>query len=696
LDEDALEKTTSLQDIDLGGSFSEMTESKSLSEYIPLAWMYLLVRLTDLIPDAKHEVRNGAVHTALRIFDNHGDDFSPSVWQLLFERIFLRMVGLDIKKYKELCHSVEDTFGEQESDVIKSKIGTSKILLADSSKLIADYLEPISKAQKFKQLWSLLMASFAQYLSFHLHELTGSVFMALNVIMTKAGQSKSLDASSIEKASAVWGQNFPRAESKLLVGTNLEAYEPYITSLKSIYQFRKHQVTTEETEQIVRNLERVVQESESPSYSSDLDSMTELHSRVIACAQELRTDMPGATSVVLGMLARFIGMPLMVPEQVPGQRGTLTYMALSKASMDLAQKLTIGDAPWEELLHSESMQLLLVNLEHSIQLKYNRTRQGRTPPLWKKATTTAIVLLERALPKMLDYKLPTAALRSYWDTTVGIGHNICHADIPSPGHEGPSVVSHASPVSIAEDEAFDIDALTRLNALLVPSLGHESIPDSTRRRHARSLFTASLIHHTPPKFSAADDQINGFENGDSEIPGRLDAEPLADLYTIRPGRTYDVLPRAREQMGYTCFRALLDLLRSRAAVNTSSATIDDEKTEQHVRLARAAAPYVILRAALPLKTYAADQPLRGKMPMPIGQVKELVTILKELGELRCEKKAIPATEGVQSSEGGQLVRLYPLVVKAAGVSTRGSTEKEVTVALQSWLGRLGGELGVGA
>nr|GFD61168.1 hypothetical protein [Tanacetum cinerariifolium] len=76
-------------------------------------------------------------------------------------------------------------------------------------------------------------------------------------------------------------------------------------------------------------------------------------------------------------------------------------------------------------------------------------------------------------------------------------------------------------------------------------------------------------------------------------------------------------------MSHTCTAELFDLV---AVYNGTS----------HVKLAQAAAPYLILRAALPLKTYIADHPLRGRMPAPDSQRKELLQVLAQLEQLESE------------------------------------------------------------
>ena len=82
---------------------------------------------------------------------------------------------------------------------------------------------------------------------------------------------------------------------------------------------------------------------------------------------------------------------------------------------------------------------------------------------------------------------------------------------------------------------------------------------------------------------------------------------------------------------------------SSAGNNKGTPLVPEEPQALHARLARTAAPFLILRAALTLRSYAADQPLRGRMPQPLSQRRELGRVLARLVALRCEPSAIPNT-----------------------------------------------------
>jgi hypothetical protein len=468
-------------------------------------------------------------------------------------------------------------------------------------------------------------------------------------ILSKISDSNTIGGSEIERMWIIWETQFPTANPSFSPGSNLAAFEAYASSLKDIYRLRRDQIMAHELSKITLNLEKCVRESDSPSYSSDLDSLTGLQAKVIDCVGMLRLDIEGASSIILALLARFIGLPF---EAQSRKTTNLTFIALSKASMDLLN-LPLAKTIWQEIFDSGALLSNLSNLERTVSLKYQWPRQGRNPPLWRKATATSLSVLKYAIPRMFEANLDQATMHEYWDIIVGMSRNIAHAD------RDEAVMTPDS--AIYEDEEFDVASLTTMSGLIIPELGSHLIPDATKRAYTRALFTASLIHAPEP----------------NEVPD-IDNEPLKDLYNIRFGRTYDPEPIAREDMAYFCFQELVSLLRVQ------------ESSPAQVKLAKAAAPYVILRVALPIKAYIADQPLRGRLPMPASQKFELIRILGVLREVRCEPAAIPNADGVKSKEGGHLVRLFPLIVKAVAIKG----DDEVKEEMGKWLDKLGGEFGL--
>lgn len=210
-------------------------------------------------------------------------------------------------------------------------------------------------------------------------------------------------------------------------------------------------------------------------------------------------------------------------------------------------------------------------------------------------------------------------------------------------------------MDLHRDEAFDVQSFTELRDLITTPLNSTSLPDNLRRTYTRNLFHISLVHKP----------LQG------ELPEL--SRPLEDLYKTRLGQTAILPATLRTRMSQTCTAELFDLV---AVYNGTS----------HVKLAQAAAPYLILRAALPLKTYIADHPLRGRMPAPDSQRKELLQILTQLKQLESEPQAIPDAPGVKSKHRKHLHRLYPLIIKALKASRQDSEVFERLLKLTDMVG----------
>lgn len=70
-----------------------------------------------------------------------------------------------------------------------------------------------------------------------------------------------------------------------------------------------------------------------------------------------------------------------------------------------------------------------------------------------------------------------------------------------------------------------------------------------------------------------------------------------------------------------------------------------------------------------LKAYADDQPLRGLMPQPWTQKRELRYILRKMSELELEPAAIGDMPTMLENKK-HLFKLYPLLVKASKAASK--------------------------
>jgi len=130
-----------------------------------------------------------------------------------------------------------------------------------------------------------------------------------------------------------------------------------------------------------------------------------------------------------------------------------------------------------------------------------------------------------------------------------------------------------------------------------------------------------------------------------------------------------------------------------ADIKVCSGLAEEPAHELFVRLAQTAAPYLILRCALSIRAYVADQPLRGRMPQPLSQRKELTRILRCLVDLRSEPEAIPDAPNVESERRKHLLRLYPLLVGGIQVAGTAGDDKVLSLIREA-LDVVGGEFGV--
>lgn len=578
------------------------------------------------------EVRNSAIQSIQRIFENCSDQLSSNVWLLCLRTILFGMVKANLDVQREIRSQ------SPQSDLLKDWSQTTRAVLQTVSILNTTYMDKLDASQ-LGDAWSELLDLLQQYFEYRSHALGASVFDTITGVLSQTENNHIWKTDALLKTAAVWKSYFPSPDAWQDSNEegNQDAFVAYADAFKAIYHLADRPLAAE-LPSMLANLESCVVNSDEIAYSSDMDSMTVLQSRVLDCLSIIKTDDSGIPSYLIELLGRFIALPYVSLDKFPGKRGP-TFVALSKASMTLLQNTTIQHIDKEEIYKNDAFAHALGNLARPIREKYLWQREGKAPTLWQKATTTAIAIVQPALSHLGSNK-------EIWANLIDIAHYIARAQ-----------VSSDAPMSLEKDEKFDIESFKQLRELIVLPLGSSSLPDSLRRTYARNLFSTSLIH-TP---------LSG------ELPDTM-TTPLEELYKIRLGQTAELESTWRPNMGYSCLAELFSLV-----------AVHDSSTER-IKLAQAAAPYLILRCALPLKTYIADHPLRGRMPAPEPQRRELLFVLGELYKLRCEPQAIPDAPRVESKHRKHVHRLYPLLIKATRVARHDPEVFEILSKLSDVVG----------
>lgn len=627
-----------------GENIQQAIKVKSGEGVAPALWLQVLIDLSTITTDPRAELRNSAIQTIQRIFENYVDQLSPDAWILCLRGVLFGM----LKSNLWVQNSIRQKSSMVDTDM-SAWNDTTRTVLHSVSKSMSMYMEKVENASSLGQAWADLLDLLQQYFDCGSHALGACVFNTIAEVLSKVDNAQAMGTAPLLKTGTVWTTYMDRRELwHETTEDNQEAFIAYAEAFKVIYRLTDKFLKPSELIKMLHNIQACVVASDEVPYSSDVDNMTVFQARVIECFVLVRTENEGLPQFMLRTLSSFGTLPY---SKKAGERGP-TFVALAKASMTLLQTIVIKHVDDDALYTDGAILSVLGNLEKPIGEKYIWHREGKPPTLWQKATSTAIAVLEPTLPRI--NKLQGDDNISHWTKIVSIVNGVVGAQLTT------------YPPTLQKDETFDIDAFTQLKSLITLSLGSPSLPDSVRRVHTRNLFKTSLLH---APFAG-------------EIPDLADA-PLEDLYKVRLGRTDNPIHTFRPNMSYSTLSELFALVSHH----------DDNPVERPacVKLAQAAAPYLILRCALPLRAYIADHPLRGRMPQPESQRQELLFVLKELEDLESEPAAIPDAEGVKSRYRKHLHRLYPLFVRALGVA-RG--DGDVFDGLVKLVDMVGAEFGV--
>ncbi len=481
---------------------------------------------------------------------------------------------------------------------------------------------------------------------------SNAVFTGMSKILAEIEGLESLGKPLLFKAWQLWKDCNPvsHADDSKRKNGNQDAIMAYILCLGQLLRLIGQDLQLDQTRTVMLQLRTCVIGSNAAAYSTDIDRMTPVQELVLEILKSIPTNTPELTSVLVGSVDGFVTLAYEQKDETSVK--AQTYIALSKAAMDLLQSCIAKHIARPDIDATDLVTKACSALAIPLHLKYKWQIEGKGLSPWQKATLTALAILEVSMPIIHASQNDTEPSSPFWEVVVEIGDGIVAADCQA----------YTRSKEIPKDQVFDVDAFKRLQKLVIPALGSTSVADVIRRKYADSIFTSSMIHEPHPDDLARPDQ-----------------ELLEGLRSTHIGRVQNLPPSPRSQLSYILLDELFDLV----AVHDGSL--------ERVRLAQAAAPYLILRTGLTLKAYIMDQPLRGRMPQPWSQKSEMLHVLRKLINLDSEPKAIPATARVNSEHKKHLHRLYPLVTKALKAAWR---DEEMTNALREVLDAVGDDFGL--
>ncbi|KAJ5544887.1 hypothetical protein N7461_007191 [Penicillium sp. DV-2018c] len=623
-------------------------------------WLLLLLRIVYITTDSRPEIRNSAVHTLLRIFDAYGQQLSPKAWRLCLNMILFKMI-----EGMEATLQAKSNQSDTKPDELKAWIETTVVMIKGLSNLITNFFETLVRDEEFDLSWKRLLKYLQGLVDLHVLDFSEATFSSLSAILLRVQNPGEISNDALECAWLLWRNGHPADDDATLDldQPNQEAALAYLSTFQQLYRLYKDQLTTEHVETVLRHLRSLLWNSVAPRYSPDVDRPSAVQASIIDCLKSLCLEKEDSQPAILQCLAELSDSAL--TKLSPGSDTRRpTFVAFSKSTIDLINWYISEFGIKQDVFTNGALATTLKHLSALIAQKYTWQGKDRPPYLWQKATTASLNVLQVSVPYVeQQYTSKNSPETSnFWARIVETTHGIVSANGPKP--QQPT------------DETFDIEAFTRLKTLILPSLGAPQIPDPIRRDFALALFHSSFIYD-PLRF---------------DLPTTsLTTAPLKNIHTVRPGRTFDPPPTQRPAMAYVLVDTLFELAAAPPPLSKSKgkAETEDENASPQILLARSIAPYLLLRCAISLKSYIADQPLRGLMPQPTPARKDLLHLLMRMVELRSEPSGIPEPPSVRTGFGGEGVAryrkhlewIYPLVVRAVQVAGRERDDGRVLQAL---------------
>ena len=547
---------------------------------------------------------------------------------------------------------VLDEESDEKMDNLISVSETAVVVLNALANLFEHHLETMITHPEFIDSWKILVDQWKNFLSRRSLALSTAVFSALSRILAVISGVPAKYSTFTDLIWDLWQENNPVKDADTTSPTgrdNQPALIAYLQCLREIYRLRANAITLRDINDILEQLKICAVQSSTMAYSGDIDAMTPLQTDILKCIETIHLEVDGARAKIVHSISSFVTLAYTNGTDDSDRKGP-TYIALSKAAMDLLKIYVLDYLRRQDTQVITALAESISALTTPIRLKYTWQLEGKAPVTWQKATTTTLAILKEAIPIVSrlaeEEEVDTLPL---WTEILIICDAIMSADL----------ASCTDFSRILPDEAFDINAIAELRTLLIPTLGSTFINDDLRRKCAESIFQHSIIHE--PHYD------------DLPQPGQ---EPLECLQSTHIGRVQELPPTQRSKMSYF----LLDDLFSLVAIHDGS--------PKRVRLAKSAAPFLILRVGIVLKAYIFDQPLRGRMPQPISLRTEMLYILQKLVELDSEPKAFPPMKDTSKPEHKRhLHMVFEFVTKALRISRRDVELQKALTGIVETVGR---------
>ena len=582
----------------------------------------LLLLLVNVTIDERLEIRHSAIHSVFTILESWGQKLSSLEWMELQNRVGLGLFVSNENEYKQL---------NQNETAVEARLAgwneAAVLILNRWSRLFSAYICLLMREDSFQPFWAECLGHLRTLLTRQDLKVSHAVYEALEHILSAFKKDTGDDALRCSmEAWKLWKHGNPANHRSVSQTSNEQALLAYLRCLSTMYASIAGKVDSSELRAMLDQLRECAVKSETAAYSEDIDRTTSVQSEILSCIRNVDVKAPGFPSELILCLSSFVTLA----QDQNGVKAGPTFIAFAKTAMDMLAALVRECRRVREIYEDGSLVVAVRSLQKPIDSRYKNPVKGKDTSTWKKATQTFVRLMGDSVPFLVEEDFRDTTAVPIWEENLA-----CFKMVISVDSEACSKAS-----DLLDDQESDIETFGSLYGLLVPALGCDIVPSRLRKLFAASVFESSIIHEPHP----------------DDLP-RAEGELLGNLGSVHVGRVRTIPPARRSKLCYILLDKLFDLVAHH------------DGSDERVRLAQSAAPYLILRVSLTLKAYIFDQPLRGCMPLPASQRKELLHMLPLLVDFDCEPRAFSGS-GRPPAQRGHLRLVYGLVMKAIGVARR--------------------------
>lgn len=408
----------------------------------PAMWMVLLHKLAESTGDPRRDVSIGAIQTIFRILGSSADQLPTSLWDYSFREGFLRMLQIDLVRCNEAV--ISSTNMPRRRDLHS----VTQALLESLADFFSTQTHIFIALDAFLIHWKAMIELLGSYLAFEDRHLQALVFDCLSISLTNFQQSEVIQQQAIDAVLAMWINKMPAKQEPMEPEALDKALTAYVRLGAHLRSLGESRLEKSHVQAIVINLARSVDMCPLPPYTSDNDSMTDLQAAILDML--LRLDAPDLPSVIIKQLASFAELPFREPLTSSGHRQP-SFIAFAKKAHTSIQALVVSSASSTSIYTSGAVSAALAALATAVDARYTSSKQGKSPPLWRSATSVASAITQLILPLHI-MNLDRDVQNELWSKLVDFTAYIRESN-----------VNHLPEDDVLiEDETFDLAILVQM------------------------------------------------------------------------------------------------------------------------------------------------------------------------------------------------------------------------------------------